>query len=141
MTKLKLHCCPQVTRYCSPQESTCWKNITKEMFSCNISCTGLYADVQHVSEESTEAKHDQISKVIQKSYSNYKNSFAKNIEFYQDISQVSGFIEFPYENAYLKEYPKLIFVDIFFDTATYDEIKRDKKVTYHIRLKLLHMLS
>ena len=97
------------------------------MFTCNISCTGLYADVQHVSEESTEAKHDQISKVIQKSYSNYKNSFAKNIEFYQDLNQVSGYIEFPYENAYLKEYPKLIFVDIFFDTATYDEIKRDKK--------------
>ena len=107
------------------------------MFSCNITCTGLYADVQHVSEESTY----QISKVIQKSYSNYKNSFAKNIEFYQDINQVSGFIDFPYENAYLKEYPKLIFVDIFFDTATYDEIKRDKKVTYHIRLKLLDMVS
>ena len=33
-----------------------------------------------------------------------------------------------YDNAYVKEYPDLMFVEIFFDTATYDEIERDIKV-------------
>ena len=100
------------------------------MFSCNISCNGLYADVQH---ESTDDKNRDTFDIIQKSYNSYKNSFALNIEFYQasnkqvDLSMLDHYI---YDNAYVKEYPDLIFVDIFFDTATYDEITRDVKVMF-----------
>ena len=71
--------------------------------------------------------------MIQKSYKAYKNSFAQSIEFYQDsYSEVdlSTLDHYIYDNAYVKEYPDLIFVDIFFNTATYDEIKRDVKVTH-----------
>ena len=104
--------------------------MSNEVFSCNISCNGLYADVQH---ESTDAKNVEIFNMIQKSYKAYKNSFAQNIEFYQDsYSEVdlSTLDHYIYDNAYVKEYPDLIFVDIFFNTATYDEIKRDVKVTH-----------
>ena len=98
------------------------------MFSCNISCNGLYADVQH---QNRESKNDEMFNTIQKSYKRYKNSFAQNIEFYQDSIrdvELSTLDHFIYDNAYVKDYPDLIFVDIFFDTATYDEIKRDVKV-------------
>ena len=118
-----------MSSYCTPEASRCYKSIPKEIYSCNISCNGLYADVQHVPEESSEPKHQKISKTIQKGYTNYKNSFAQNIEFYQDTKEVSGLDHYIYDNAYVKEYPDLIFVDIFFDTATFDEIKRDVKVT------------
>ena len=100
------------------------------MFSCNISCNGLYADVQY---ESTDDKNKDTFDIIQKSYNSYKNSFALNIEFYQDsykevdLSMLDHYI---YDNAYVKDYPDLIFVDIFFDTATYDEITRDVKVMF-----------
>ena len=98
------------------------------MFSCNISCNGLYADVQH---QNREAKNDEMFNTIQKSYKSYKNSFAQNIEFYQDSNteiDFSTFDHYIYDNGFVKEFPDLIFVDIFFDTATYDKIKRDVKV-------------
>ena len=102
--------------------------MSKEVFSCNISCNGLYADVQH---DSTDSKNEEMLNMIQKSYKSYKNSYAQNIEFYQDSNTEVDFSTldyYIYDNAYVKEYPDLIFVDIFFNTATYDEIKRDVKV-------------
>ena len=37
----------------------------------------------------------------------------------------------------MKEYPDLIFVNIFFDTATYDQIERDVKITMEAALGLI----
>ena len=37
----------------------------------------------------------------------------------------------------MKVYPKLIFVNIFFDTATYDRIERDVKITMEAALGLI----
>ena len=92
-------------------------------------------DVQHESKDERirehEGKDDKIFNIIQESYNSYKKSFAQNIEFYQDRQkEVSMWDHDIYDNAYVKEYPDLIFVDIFFDTATYDEIKRDVKVMF-----------
>ena len=91
-------------------------------------------NVQH------EGKDDKIFNVIQKSYNSYKKSFAKNIEFYQDsIEEVdtSMLDEYIYDNAYVKEYHDLMFVNIFFDTATYDKIERDVKITMEAALGLI----
>ena len=107
------------------------------MFSCNISCNGLYADVQH---QNRESKNDEMFNTIQKSYKRYKNSFAQNIEFYQDSIrdvELSTLDHFIYDNAFVKDYPDLIFVDIFFDTATYDRIDRDIKITTEAALGLV----
>ena len=91
-------------------------------------------NVQH------EGKDDKIFNVIQKSYNRYKKSFAKNIEFYQDSIQevdISMLDYYIYDNAYVKEYPDLMFVNIFFDTATYDKIERDVKITMEAALGLI----
>ena len=87
-----------------------------------------------------ESKDDKIFNIIQKSYNSYKKSFAKDIEFYQDWDKevdISLWDYVIYDNAYVKEYPDLIFVEIFFDTATYDEIERDVKITMEAALGLI----
>ena len=65
--------------------------------------------------------------------------FARNIEFYQDIKDYdsslwNGKI---YDYGYVKDDPDLIFIDIFFDTVTYDEIERDVKITMEAALGLI----
>ena len=105
--------------------------MAKEVSSCNISCNGLHADVQHVPDEGTDAKNKEARDIIQKSYKGYKNEFARNIEFYQESEDVDGSLWNGkiYDYGYVKDDPDLIFIDIFFDTATYDEIERDVKVS------------
>ena len=77
---------------------------------------------------------------IQKSYKSYKNSFAQNIDFYQDSNteiDLSTLDHYIYDNGFVKEFPDLIFVDIFFDTATFDRIERDIKITTEAALGLI----
>ena len=77
---------------------------------------------------------------VQKSYKTYKKSFAKSIEFFRDSDTEVDFSRldhFIYDNAYVKDYPNLIFVNIFFDTATYDRIERDVKITMEAALGLI----
>ena len=104
-----------------------------------MSCNGLHADIQHVTDENIDAKNKEARDIIQKSYKGYKNEFARNIEFYQDSDDFdsalwNGKI---YDYDYVKDDPDLIFIDIFFDTVTYDEIERDVKITMEAALGLI----
>ena len=70
---------------------------------------------------------------IQKEYFKFKKHFAKNIvlmyeEDYRDSSDWLALTPINRDNAYLKDYPALQFFEIYFDTATYDQIEKDVKV-------------
>ena len=60
----------KVSNYCSPNASSCYAAVSKDIHGCKISCTGLYADVMYtddVPEEVTEQeKMRQILAMVNK---------------------------------------------------------------------------
>ena len=63
---------------------------------------------------------------LQKEYNKYKEGFAKNLVF-----DASG------SNVKKVEYQPLKVVHIYFNTATYDEVKKDVKVTLEAQLGVI----
>ena len=110
------------------------------MFSCNVSCIGLYADVRYLEYkqdcDQPQLKDDYERQLcsIQEEYHKYKNSFAKNLVFmYEEDMSDRDMLELTLvnqDNMYFKKYPSLQFFEIYFDTATYDQIDRDVKVDF-----------
>ena len=49
-------------------------------------------------------------------------------EDYRDSSDWLALTPINRDNAYLKDYPALQFFEIYFDTATFDQIEKDVKV-------------
>ena len=103
-----------------------------------MSCIGLYANVQYLSyAQDCERKplrddYERQLCAIQEEYSKYKNSFAKNIAlmYEEDTWDMLELTLINEDNMYMKKYPPLQFFEIYFDTATYDQIDRDVKVNF-----------
>ena len=92
-----------------------------------MNCDGLYADIVHInaSGNQTFEDHDTFEILIE-AYNNYKSSKVRNLDignwdFYYDKRWIDGAVK-------SAPYHPLQVVQIFFDTATYDEIERDEKV-------------
>ena len=68
---------------------------------------------------------------LQKEYNKYKESFAKNLVF-DDISN-----DATTSNVNKINYQPLQVVHIYFNTATYDKIKKDVKVTLEAQLGVI----
>ena len=108
------------------------------MFPCNVSCIGLYADVQFLSYTqdcdplSMKSDYERQLCSIQEEYHKYKNSYAKNLVFMYEEDMLTTdtleLIPLKQDNTYMRNYPSLQFFEIYFDTATYDQIDRDVKV-------------
>ena len=90
-------------------------------------------------------KGKKLQKLLE-DYAEYKKGFAKNIKFDPQLSNLSKNISPvplmpanspPPPPAATIEYAPLKLVQIFFDTATYDEIERDVKVTLEAQLGLI----
>ena len=129
----------QVQPFCSPLAHACFQEVASEKFPCNVSCIGLYADVQYLNynpdcDQPTPLKDDYERQLcsIQEEYHKYKNSFARNIVlmYEEDTWDMLELTLINRDNMYLKKYPPLQFFEIYFDTATYDQIERDVKVTW-----------
>merc|ERR1719266_1795069 len=89
------------------------------------SCTGLYADV--VYKELGEFEDRDKYEVITKQYSEYKSSFAKNLKFDPNLANLTATIN----------HRPLTVVQIFFASATYDEVNHDVKVTFEAAVGLI----
>ena len=53
----------QTSRYCSPNGMECSRQYPKELFNCEVSCTGLYVDVEDkniIFSHLTTLRHDGI---------------------------------------------------------------------------------
>ena len=91
--------------------------------SCIVGCEGLYADIDFVKSTSREHSNDSLATLI-KEYEKYKRSQIDSFEIvhtdrtYGDQFQI---VRRPYQ--------PLQIVQLYFDTATYDNIVRDVSVT------------
>ena len=91
--------------------------------SCIVGCEGLYADIDFVKSTSREHSNDSLATLI-KEYEKYKRSQIDSFEIahtdrtYGDQFQI---VRRPYQ--------PLQIVQLYFDTATYDNIIRDVSVT------------
>ena len=91
--------------------------------SCIVGCEGLYADIDFVKSTSREHSNDSLATLI-KEYEKYKRSQIDSFEIvhtdrtYGDQFQI---VRRPYQPLHV--------VQIYFDTATYDNIIRDVSVT------------
>ena len=108
---------------CRPEGRECYqrKVLKQDFASCSASCSGLYADV---SCNATEANVDKL-KMLQEEYDNYKRSFAENLVFDQNTKVAN------------LSFAPLQVVQIYFDTATYDKIEKDEKVTLEAQLGVI----
>ena len=90
-----------------------------------MACQGIYADVQYTKITEYQIKED-LPKLanLQEQYNSYKRSFTENLAFDRSNSNHTSVI--PYQSVQV--------VQIYFDTATYDEVEKDEKVTVEAQL-------
>ena len=123
--------------------SACYTAVSRGRLGCRVSCIGLYADVEFTENDSKKQAADQATfDSLQDRYHTYKGNYARNLQF--DPNHLTlGMITKSEKNVILYcsakkvEFAPLKLVQIYFDTATYDEIKRDVKVTLEAQLGLI----
>ena len=100
--------------------------MTKNFTSCSVACSGLFADVWYMKPSDTSADEnlDKLGK-LQEEYDNYKRSITENLVFDQ-VSIIDNQSFAPFQ-----------VVQIYFDTATYDKIEKDQKVTLEAQLGVI----
>ena len=92
--------------------------------SCLIPCRGLYADIEHHTENATVESNDEGYEKIFKDYELYKRGFHS---------------EYPYP-TYFSDYKlrqKLHYVNIYFRSPTYDNIVKDQKANFETKLSMV----
>ena len=94
--------------------------------SCKVGCEGLHADVEFINSTMNEnSKGEDSLKTLIKAYEKYKESQIESFEIVYDDGA-------SYKNRFQiapKPYQPLRVIQIYFNTATYDEIVRDVSVT------------
>ena len=69
----------QAYEYCSPNSSACYSTVVSQLSSsCEVSCTGLYADV--VFEERQKQESQKVLSLYEKYYE-HKRNYVKQIQF------------------------------------------------------------
>ena len=92
---------------------------------CHINCYGLYADTDYnPAKLSNNTKDYLVLERLRKAYDEYKSSYVKNM-----ILEYTGDNQLTKYEIRKKPYHPLQVVQIYFDTATYDEIVKDVSVT------------
>ena len=119
------------------------KNIDLVSPHCRDSCLGLYADV-HVSNDTGKDTYWQKFANMTENYQRYLNDYADNLIYNSSTRNLSiKALNMSWLKSHLlfsaspKRFPPLHMVQIYFDTATYDEVERDTKVTLESQLGLI----
>ena len=107
----------QDVQFCLPNASTCYTAISQETFDCDISCTGLYADVVFsedkilnlktnlvttsldssrdwrlkVEQGSNGKERQSLLKLLRK-YTDYKQNFVRQIKFISSQPNLSKYV-------------------------------------------------
>ena len=78
--------------FCAPNASACYTAVSKNTYSCLVSCTGLYADVQFTTDrilakDNKNSKEEDKEKLMSllEEYKRYKTEYAQNIKFDPDL--------------------------------------------------------
>lgn len=117
--------------------------------NCSISCSGLYADVEFLSDEFSHIKTKGIKRDMDKlarltkEYNEFKATFVQNILFNPDSPSYGKKVDRTHTfflclfTVARKPYHLLQPVHIFFDTATFDTVERDEKITLESQLGVI----
>ena len=121
-------------------------------FTCSVSCEGIYADIQLalLGDEEKKADEEKVKEVVDQ-YEKFKRRTLPNFRFNPQKGAThygrKWFINiafiFSAKCWYLGEdlnASSLHLVQIYFDTATFDEIERDEKVKFSLLTRLLSWL-
>ena len=113
---------------CSSQGRTCYENIDQKDESCHQRCDGLYADVDLETYKISKRNKDYlVLERLRQAYDEYKTSFVNNTFLVKD-KELSTSDSTKFKTT-RKPYHALQVVQIYFYTATYDEIEKDVSVT------------
>ena len=119
----------QAVPVCSSLGRTCYQNVSKKDDDCHISCNGLHADIDFNSVEISNNTKDHLAlERLREAYKKYKATYVKNM-FIDKDEELSVFGGMTIYKPSQKPYHALQLVQIYFDTATYDEIVKDVSVT------------
>ena len=115
-------------KLCSSQGRTCYANIDQKDESCYQRCDGLYADVDLKTYNISKRNKDYlVLERLRQAYDEYKTSFVNNMLLIKD-EELSTSDSTKFKTT-RKPYHALQVVQIYFYTATYDEIVKDVSVT------------
>ena len=143
-----VHDSPQAGEVCTPEGRDCVEEKAGESFNCNIACEGIFADAQWIPEATDENIEGTDKNNLMRLIKEYKE-FKKNVWHFQFDSNLTAS---NYGEKYVKLFSqicKLLFtgvevpestlevVEIYFDTATFDEIERDKRIKIEAQLSLI----
>ena len=144
----------QAMEKCGPEGRDCIERHSTLDFNCSVTCEGIFADTVHLAVDTTEEKArgsfgqngaELDNKKFKKLVSEYKNFKKKNCRHFRfnSAANATKFGKFesktiPNENSG-EELPEstLQLVQIYFDTATFDEVERDKKIKTEAQLSLI----
>ena len=119
-------CLPQTIAQCGPPGRECFSLLPRTDPDCIVSCEGLYADWTYANITLASVQNTQSAlNALQEDYNQFKKAFAQNLVF--DAS--SNMTTIPYKPMQL--------VQIFFSTATYDNMHFDVSVTFEAQLAVI----
>merc|ERR1712192_23824 len=155
----------QALTFCGPEKDSCVGNQTLKDKSCLVPCTGLYADIEdnslkHTMQANMMAGFHMLTQELIQGVENWKSGYQERIQQMfprsadEEVDIVMSFTKSyrKYKREYVKhlsfnpkeenltsvlEHVPLEIVYIYFDTATYDEIGRDEKVTMEAQLGVI----
>ena len=153
----------QAVQKCGPEGRDCIERHSSLDFNCSVTCEGIFADTNHFAVDKTEGKMrgsfgqneaELDEKKFKKLVSEYKNFKKKNFRHFRfnsaanltqfgELLLISLIISvFGFSKSYEtsgEELPEstLKLVQIYFDTATFDDIERDKKIKTEAQLSLI----
>ena len=106
---------------CTPHGRDCYARLEKLESTCQVDCEGLYADVDFENSTNNENIKDKVVlESLMEAYNAYKDFHVKNLV----LESTSSW----YETVPAVYHPLQV-VQIYFSTATYDEIVNDVSVS------------
>ena len=110
------------TTPCTPTGRDCYASLEKLENTCQVDCEGLYADVDFENSTNNENVKDKVVlESLMQAYNDYKESHVKNLILEKTTNLWFETVPVVYHPLQL--------VQIYFRTATYDEIVNDVSVS------------
>ena len=133
---------------CTPEGRNCVEEKAAESFNCSIACEGIFADAQWIpggSDNDIEGTDKSNFMRLINEYKEYKKN-DRHLQFDSNLTESNYGENFVF---LFSQICKLLFagvdvpestlevVQIYFDTATFDKIERDKRIKTEAQLSLI----
>ena len=133
---------------CGPESRDYIEKNSAETFNCSTTCEGMYADISWKAREIKKEIDKEKFLMLSSEYENFKEENVKHFRFSSQASQSDfGKQILQWRKIVLllsgkdlfqeKPYSTLQLVQIYFETTTFDNIERDKKIKTEAQLSLI----